>query len=109
MEKEKVKKLFELESEKRKILRTLRKTLGITDPKFRPIETKIIPDVCGFFLQIIPEKGADIKRKVYTTLSFFNDGKETGNIEIENLEAGQKWIDEEIDKLNKIDKEIDDI
>ena len=96
---ETLKKAVELNKQREDILKQFRKLFSITDPHFQPISVRKDKG-CVF---IISRSGKEVK--VDLRVRIVVNGKT--DIIINDTSAGIKWIEEQIERLSEINKEID--
>lgn len=94
-----LKKAVELNKQREDILKQFRKLFSITDPHFQPISVREDKG-CVF---IIGRSGKEVK--VDLKVRIVVNGKT--DIIIDDTSAGIKWIEEQIERLSEINKEID--
>ena len=88
-----LKKAVELNKQRENILKQFRKLFSITDPHFQPISVREDRG-CVFIVG-----KADLRVRIVV------NGKT--DIIIDDTSAGIKWIEEQIERLSEINKEID--
>lgn len=93
-----LKKAVELNKQREDILKQFRKLFSITDPHFQPISVREDKG-CVF---IIDRSGKEVK--VDLRVRIVVNGKT--DIIIDDTSAGIKWIEEQIERLSEINKEI---
>ena len=96
-----LKKAVELNKQREAILKQFRKLFSITDPHFQPISVRE-DSGCVFIVGI---SGKEVK--VDLRVRIVVNGKI--DIIIYDTSAGIKWIEEQIKRLNEINKEIDEL
>ena len=104
MKEEVIKEIIELTKERDKILSQFRKYFGVTDPKFQPISVSQDSDPSKL---IITDKfGKEYVYKIPERVIIENKGKE---IQIADSSAVVKWIGGEINKLDSINKRLEEL
>ena len=93
-----LKKAVELNKQREDILKQFRKLFSITDPHFQPISVRE-DSGCVFIVGI---SGKEVK--VDLRVRIVVNGKT--DLIINDTSAGIKWIEEQIERLSEINKEI---
>lgn len=101
MKEEVLKKAVELSKQREDLLKQFRMMFDISDPNFQPCSVKETND--GIFLK--SKSGEEIKIYLKVRIRFNNKAE----IVIDDTSAGIKWIENEIEKLYKINKEIEQL
>ena len=103
MKEDVLKKAVEFNKQRKKLLETLRKTLHITDPHFRP--TSVREESTEGVLTIVGRGGSFISARFESSLKITRtDGK--GTSVVIDTQAGRKWVESELNDLDLKIKEL---
>lgn len=112
MEKEKVEEILELSKRKKAILKCLRSSFKISDPKFIPDSIK---DCGNMKIEIQDKNGKTYPFSVNVCLGFsfkspdFNIPTSFVNEYVEDIGVVINWFEAKIKELKEIDKRLDEI
>ena len=106
MKEEVIKEIIKLTKERDKILSQFREYFGVTDPKFQPASLSFSDDEEGS-ISLVGKNGRHYCTfTVSGKLIIENTGKE---IQIGDSSAVVKWIGGEINKLDSINKRLEEL
>lgn len=106
MKEETIKEVIELTKERDKILSQFRKYFGVTDPKFQPASLSFVNDEKGS-ISLVDKKGKHhYTFTVSGKLIIETIGKE---IPINGIPVAIEWIENEIKKLESINKKLEEL
>lgn len=106
MKQETIDRILELAEEKKELLGRFKKYLKITDPDFFPDSVSI--DGVNTFKITYKSRVYRFKSHFYFTIEDI-DGRYCTDVTVEDPSPAVEWIGEMIERLNKINKELDDI
>lgn len=109
MKEDVLKKAVEFNKQREKLLGTLRKTLHITDPHFRP--TLVREESTEGVLTIVGSGGSFVSARFESSLKITRtDGKGTSVVlDVIDTQAGRKWVESIISELNDLDLKIKEL
>lgn len=106
MKQETIDRILKLAEEKKKLLERFKNCLRITDPNFYPDSVSI--DGVNTFKITSGSRVYRFKSHYDFTIDDI-DGKYCTDVTVEDPSPAVEWIEEMIERLNKINKELDDI